>query len=190
MAPSRTWWNDKKTSLKKSVAILGNVISKMFVYSWQNIKPKTFLMINLRIITEHHWAYLTCGVPQEVTYVGNNFTEGQALSSVSGKQKSNWMNTENRLTSDYTKEDKSTHTPHKVQLQKMNIFICNKKNWDACSWKMSAGLIQADRCPLLTVLFFFVFLSSLHFHHPHESYRSGIWLISVTFWSQTRFSNH
>lgn len=30
--------------------------------------------------------YLTCGVPQEVTYVGNNFTEGQALSSISERQ--------------------------------------------------------------------------------------------------------
>ena len=36
--------------------------------------------------SEHDGTYLTCGVSQEVTYVGDNFTERQALSSVSGRQ--------------------------------------------------------------------------------------------------------
>lgn len=40
---------------------------------------------------KNHWAHLACGVPQEVTYVRNYFTEGQALSSISGRQELNQL---------------------------------------------------------------------------------------------------
>lgn len=49
----------------------------------------------------HDGAYLACGVSQEVTYVGDDFTEGQALSSVSGGHELTYISAETRKMESY-----------------------------------------------------------------------------------------